>query len=347
MALAGMIGCGRQGPPLPPEIRVAARTNDLMAYQEGEEAVLRWTYPSMTTSGAALTDIETIEVWRANLPLAQEPPQPVTPQERAVRRQLLESQGETLVVLDPDSLASLTRGSSLVFRDDLNRWRQETGEAADSMVVWYGVRTVCCRGRESELSNIARVLPQNPPDPPQDLRLTAGAGGIDLAWTQEPDLGSLVERSADGASWQEMTAEDLKGGEWRDTTAAQGQSWSYRLRSVRVEPGSERVVGPPSSPVRVDHPDTYPPATPTEVVCLPEGARVRVRWRGVAGAVGYRISRARAAAEAEILAEAHRQLEFTDPKAPLGSLTYWVIAADRAGNTSEPASCSVVMGAVP
>jgi hypothetical protein len=332
---------------LPPEIRVAARTSDLTAYQEGDETVLRWTYPSLTTSGRALTDIETIEVWRASLPLAQEPPQPVTPQERAVRRQLLESQGEVLVALDSDSLVSVTRGSSLVYRADLNRWRQEIGEAGDSMVVWYGVRTICCRGRESELSNIARVLPQIPPDPPQDLRLAAGVGGIDLMWTQESDLGTVVERSADGASWREMTAEDLKGGEWRDTTAAQGRSWTYRLRSVRVQPGSERVVGPPSSPVGVDHPDTYPPATPEGVVCLPEGSRVRVRWRAVPGAVAYRISRARAAAVPVTVAAEHRQLEFTDSRAPLGSLTYRVVAVDRAGNISEPASCLVVMGAVP
>ena len=61
--LAGMItgsGCGKAGAPLPPEIRVAERTNDLTAYQEGEAAVLTWSYPSMTTAGDSLTDVEWI-----------------------------------------------------------------------------------------------------------------------------------------------------------------------------------------------------------------------------------------------------------------------------------------------
>ncbi len=59
---------------MPPEIRVAERTTDLTAFQEGDEAVLRWSYPAMTTSGQNLTDIEEIQVWRAALPLGQEPP---------------------------------------------------------------------------------------------------------------------------------------------------------------------------------------------------------------------------------------------------------------------------------
>jgi hypothetical protein len=332
---------------LPPEIRIAARTNDLTAFQEGGVAVLRWSYPSLTTAGGALTDVEAIEVWQLSLPLAQEPPKPVTPQDRAVRRQLVENQGEVLATLDPTALAELTRGSSLVYRDDLDRWRQEAGAVADSMVVWYGVRTVCCRGRESELSNIARLRPQTPPDPPPDLRLAAGSAGIDLEWTQASDLLTLVERSPDGESWREVSPEDVQGGQWRDTSAAQGRSWSYRLRSVRVEAPAERVVGPPSLPVRVDHPDTYPPGIPEGVVCLPEGERVRVRWRAVPGAVLYRVSRTREAGSAKVLTDTHRQLEFTDPAAPLGSLTYLVTAIDKAGNESEPAKCSVVMGEAP
>ena len=51
-------GCGKEGPPLPPEIRVAERTTDLAAFQEGDEAVLRWSYPTMTTAGQTLNQLE-------------------------------------------------------------------------------------------------------------------------------------------------------------------------------------------------------------------------------------------------------------------------------------------------
>lgn len=342
-------GCGKEGPPLPPLIRVAERTSDLTAYQEGEEAVLRWSYPSLTTAGGALPDVEAVEVWRAGLPRSQEPPPPVSPQDHAARRQLLESQGEVVAVLDPDALAAATRGSMLAFRDDLVRWREEVEGDADTQVIWYAARTICCGGRESELSNVVRLLPQAPPDPPGDLHLQAGAKGIDLTWTPQREIATLVERSAEGATWRRVTAEAVDGGAWRDTTAAQGRSWSYRLRSVRKlgGGGGGQVVGAPSPAVRVDHPDTYPPETPQAVICLPEGTRVRVRWQTVAGAASYRISRTRNGAEDSLLTGDQRSPEFIDDTPPLGELTYVVVAADGAGNLSGSASCTVVMGAVP
>ena len=93
LLLLTLVACGKEAPPLPPEIRIAERTGDLTAYQEGEVAVLRWSYPSMTTAGQTLTEIEAIEVWRATLPKGQEPPPPITPQDRALQRQLARGAG--------------------------------------------------------------------------------------------------------------------------------------------------------------------------------------------------------------------------------------------------------------
>jgi len=345
-AILLVVGCGKEGVPLPPEIRVAERTTDLTAYQEGDEAVLKWSYPATTTSGQNLTDIEEIQVWRAALPLGQEPPAPISPQDRQVQRQLLEGQGELLRALGPEEIATATRGSAIVIRDDLETWRR-TVEDPELFVLWYGVRTVCCRHRESELSNVVRLEPQAPPDPPIDLSLEAGANGIDLRWTPAADTKTLIERSADGAAWAAVTDAPVVGESWRDENAAQGQAWSYRLRSVIALPGGDLTIGGPSQPVRVDHPDTYPPNAPSDVVCLPEGAQVRVRWQAVAGAVVYSVSRQHGEDAAEILSDDHRSVEFIDREPPLGELIYFVTARDAASNSSEPASCEVVMGAVP
>jgi len=346
MAVVGLIGCGKEGPPLPPEIRVAERTTDLSAFQQGDTAVLRWTYPSMTTAGQALTEVEAIRVWRATLPLGQEPPPPMSAQDRQLRRQLLEGEGEVIKTLDPDELSAITRGSTLVYRDDLVRWRELAADTQGALVIWYGVQTVCCRRRESELSTVARLEPQAPPVPPADLRLVAGVDGIDLEWRQADDLATLVERSADGAAWSAVTEQPVDGNQWRDSNAAQGHSWSYRLRSVRRLEGGAQVIGESSPPALVNHPDTYAPKTPSDVVCLPEGVRVRVRWQVVAGADTYRVSR-RMGETVEILADDLLAIELTDGSPPLGELIYLVVAIDSAGNESEPASCTVVMGAEP
>ena len=340
-------GCGKEGPPLPPEIRVAERTTDLTAFQEGGDAVLEWSYPSLTTDGRALSDIESIQVWRATLPLGQELPPPVSAQDRQLRRQLLEGEGEVIRELSPDEIAAITRGSALIFRDDLSEWRQSEGAEVSSPVLWFGVRTICCRKRASALSNVVRLEPHAPPPPPIDLELVASADGIDVRWRQSDDLATLVERSADGATWTAVTKDPVRGGEWIDAKAAQSRSWSYRLRSVRRIEGGGEVVGEPSPPARIDHPDTYPPASPEGVVCLPEGSQVRVRWQAVAGEVTYRVSRHEGSGPADVLADDLRLVELTDPSPPLGALRYVVVAVDGAGNESVAVDCTVVMGAEP
>jgi hypothetical protein len=97
----------------------------------------------------------------------------------------------------------------------------------------------------------------------------------------------------------------------------------------------------------VDHPDTYPPDAPSGVVCLPEGTHVRVRWQAVSSAVVYSVSRRFGDGSVKVLTEEHQLIEYTDAEAPLGELVYFVTALDAAGNRSESASCTVVMGAVP
>ena len=348
MLLAAVLlpGCGKEGPPLPPEIRIAERTTDLTAFQQGEVAVLRWSYPTMTTSGQTLNDIEAIEVWRATLPRAQEPPPPVSAQDRVLQRQLLESEGEVLQSLDPAELTAATRGSFLVFNDDLKQWRVGAAGDPDAMVVWYGVRTICCHKKKSDFSNVARLLPSRPPDPPDGLRLTAGSSGIDVQWDAVPGTSVLVERSAEGTTWTQVTETPVKTGEWLDAQADQGRAWSYRLRSVIWIEGAE-VVGDPSAPARIEHPDTYPPPIPEDVVCLPEGATVRVRWRLVPGAASYVVARRIGGGMTEALVSDLTSVEFTDRNPPLGDITYLVAARDKVGNTSDSAECSVVMGAEP
>jgi hypothetical protein len=59
------------------------------------------------------------------------------------------------------------------------------------------------------------------------------------------------------------------------------------------------------------------------------------------------VSRRREGGPEAVLAPAARSLEFVDETPPLGELDYLVAATDEVGNTSEPATCTVVMGAVP
>jgi hypothetical protein len=62
--------------------------------------------------------------------------------------------------------------------------------------------------------------------------------------------------------------------------------------------------------------------------------------------VDYSVLRRHGSSE-KVLTKEHPAIEYTDADAPLGELVYLVTARDAAGNRSESASCTVVMGAVP
>ena len=259
--------------------------------------------------------------------------------DRALVEQLLTAQGSVIVELHDQTLVDATRGNELRITDQLEA-------AADSkdVVLWYAVRSFCCGGRSSDLSNIARLEPAPRPDPPQGLNGTPTVDGIVLQW--EGTLPVLVERasSSDGP-WQPLTSEPVQPPQWTDTTAEQETSWWYRLRSA-VPPGT-LLVGLPSDPVAVEYPDVYPPRTPEELICLPEGRAVRLRWQPSPTADFYRISRQGDERSWIHLSYHHRTLDFIDEDPPLGSLTYVVKAVDGAGNESDAVRCTTVVVATP
>lgn len=345
MVVVGLVGCGRKADPLPPQIRRADTTRDLSVYQEGREAVLRWSYPSMTTAGGPLPDLETVELWRAPIPFGQEPVG-TTARERTLRYQLLEAQGERIAVLDDTALDAATQGPNLGYRDDLEAWRRQFGDELQ-VVLWYAVRTICCGGRASDFSNVARLVPQLPPSPPERLTAVPSAAGIRLSWLAAGNAATLVERSADGETWQQITGQPVTVTEYVDATARQGQSWSYRLRAVTKKEGEGRVVGAPGDTVTVEYPDSYPPPAPEELVCLPEETRIRLRWQPVPGADVYVIERQVEGMKWRTLAKAHPERRFEDVDPPVGELTYAVRAVDSAGNRSDPVTCKAFIGVTP
>lgn len=342
-ALALTISCGIKSPPLPPVIRVADPTRDLAVFQKDLMAVLSWSYPASTTAGDPLHDLEAVELWRATMLEVEAPPPGEDPRDRNLNRQLLISTGELIAVLDLAALDSATRGSKLEWVDDLDVWRRDH-RSEETQMIWYAVRSVCCRGHESGLSNITRLVPETPPEPPTGLVLEAEAGGIRLTWVPNAEFPVIVERSPDGESWGALTGQPLTTGEWLDRTARQGHGWNYRLRSVHQPKGDPRIVGQSGPAAGLFYPDIYPPPAPTDLVCLPEGARVRLRWRAVTEADTYRVYRGAHDKEPKVLVDDIRVSQFEDDAPPAGTSRYGVAAIDSAGNESSASTCTAARG---
>jgi len=337
--------CGIKGPPQPPLIRMAEKTRDLSIVQDGETATLTWSYPQMTSAGDPLPDLEEIDLWRVEIPLGQEPSMADTARDRGVRINLIKGRGEIIARLAGDSLDEATRGSMLEFREDFSPWLDED---SPKTVLWYAVVTVCCSGRQSEFSNIARIEPAVPAPPPEDLSGTPEAEGIRLAWTPpETEMKISLERSPDGTNWEVVETGALRGESFLDTGVEQGRTWQYRARFIVHETGGAVHLGRLSDVVQVEYPDVYPPAPPTELICLPENGRVRLRWLASPEAVGYWVERVTSTGKSKILAKNHEGLSLVDNAPPAGELIYHISAVDAAGNTSEHVECRSFGGRKP
>jgi len=335
------VACGRKAAPLPPIIRVADPTRDLTVVQLEWLAELRWTYPQTTTAGGPLPDLEAIEVLRAEIPKAQEPTGG-TDRDRQTRRTLFEARASVIATLEAEQLAAATDGAMLKFSEDVSSVVDEEAGEADT-VLWYGVQSRCCRNRTSEISNIVRLQPATPPKPPEHLQVSTEKDGLHLQW-QEEDIDVLVERAADGQEFERLTKSPLSESPWIDRTAEQGRTWSYRLRQVDVKADGTIIrVGTAGAPVEVEYPDEYPPEPPTELVCLPEGDQVRLRWRGSEDAAVYIVER-QVGDAAFVLDDSVRSPHFLDSKAPAGGAIYLVRAVDDAGNQSGSVSCEAAPG---
>lgn len=329
MALLLTIGsaCGRKGPPLPPLREVPETTTDLQVYQEETQVVLRWSYPAMTRSGRPLGDLGSVEIWKAELPPGQEKILE-TPQATELKRQLVMGQGKLLARLSGKELEQATRGGSLEYRESVE---VKPGQVAGWAL--YAVRSRKAKGGFSELSNVVAWQPKTPPAPPSAVEAKPSAQGIALTWEPSEEASYRVERQNPDGSWTILG--QTKEGRFLDATARQGQRYVFRVKTIRGD-----VVGFPSQPQTVDYQDIYPPAVPSNLLCLPEEGKVALRWDPVAELeVRFKVFRRLGEGRWVQLAHGTTSTTFVDEKPPLGELTYAVKAVDKAGNESEAATC--------
>ena len=60
------LACGKKGDPQPPLPRGPNAVKDLAVEQEGDDAVLTFSFPDRLQTGTPLTDLASIEVYRSS-----------------------------------------------------------------------------------------------------------------------------------------------------------------------------------------------------------------------------------------------------------------------------------------
>jgi fibronectin type 3 domain-containing protein len=205
------------------------------------------------------------------------------------------------------------------------------------------------KGRESSISEIARIDPAPPLAPPGPPAAEAGDGFVALRWAPPPkappDLEFSVRRKradAEGYGAATLNAEPITGGSFEDRTAVFGEASCYVV--VATVP-SRSVSSLPSEEVCITPEDRYPPPAPEALVAVPAAGAILLSWRhaDAPDRKGYRVYRgASRAGPFEFLGEV-AETSFRDES--VGSdetLFYYVTAIDSAAGVNESEPSGVV-----
>jgi hypothetical protein len=367
--LLGTSACGKKGDPQAPLPRGPNAVSDLSVEQEGDDAVLTFTFPDRLLTGAPLTDLEAIEVYRVVHPPAsltgprragssQGGPAgtgvvvlPGAAERRAATNTRLAEEAfyqtaGKIATLPLPEIAEHTRGASIVYRDPLSPLFAEEKKLEP---LAYAVISVRRDGSRSPLSNIASLEPDVAPEAPVLLPALPAEGRVCSEWRppQKDVFGQPVEISGyevyrrilpEQEYDRPLNAQPVVALSYVDAGAPYGAALVYTVRAVLAK--NPKVEGLPAEELAVLHRDIYPPPAPLRLDALSEGNRVRLVWSPVDAPdlAGYVVFRADGSQEAQRLtSEPVADPFFTDESVGQGKrYSYTVRAIDRAGNQSPP-----------
>jgi hypothetical protein len=359
------LGCGKQGPPLPPLRAVPAPVKDLTVVQQGNRLLMTFSYPQVTPAGTALQGISAVEIFSASLPAPGGTATPIDPRSFAgVAKPLQKVEGADLTSATAGSRIEISLplpvitapAPSTATTTPAPPAAGATGTAPATgttttttppgptpLASYYAVRTYGREGDKSDLSNVAFVVPKTPPTAPTQVTVTPRGDGVLIEWAP-------VEGAAAGYNIYRRGAQERSSGKaihtsgpqersWLDTTARFGQSYIYSVTALaQATPLIESSVG---SDHEVRYIDRFAPPPPTELVALAEARRVRLVWRpaeadDLAGYVVYRRV-GESGAFARVTPQPVVSAEFVDTAVTAGqTYTYRVTAVDQTGNESAP-----------
>jgi len=366
-----VIACGKKGDPQPPLPRGPNAVKDLAVEQEGDDAVLTFAFPDRLQTGAPLTDLQSIEVYRVvNPPPALTAPRPAgasgaapssgssgelrgmgtTARRTATNVRLAEESfyqnAELAAGLSLPAIAESTRGASVVYRDSLlTLFTPEKGPQP----LAYAVVSVRRNGERSPLSNIVALTPDIAPQAPELLPPILEEGRVCLEWTapeknvlQQPVeiAGYRVYRRplSEEAYDAPLTTTPVVGTSFVDLSAPYDVPLAYTVRAVLAK--NPKIEGLPAEEVVAVPRDVYPPKAPTRVDALSESNLVRLLWDPVDSPdlAGYLVFRSEAGgAPVELTQEPVLDPFYNDRTARTGQrYAYTVRSVDRAGNRSAP-----------
>jgi fibronectin type 3 domain-containing protein len=285
-----LTGCGKEGPPVPPERRLPQVISDLTGAVEGNRIVLSWTNPSKRADQSRLRDLTTLRIYRR--------------EERgdAPAKPALISWGQ---VVGYDQIAEIKLDSPAPAEVEGQRLRWGDTTAVTGRRYVYVVTATDSIGRASPPSNRLDLVALSAPKPPERLQARPGENQVMLSWSaptstidgsplREPVTYQLLRAQTLSEPYQPV-GEPTANLAVTDTNLQNEQSYYYAVRAIRSQ-GSTKALSEQSLPVTATPVDLTPPPPPSNLVAVPAEGSVRLAWdpSRAPDVAGYRVYRATA-----------------------------------------------------
>jgi hypothetical protein len=291
-----LVGCGTQGAPQPPSLKLPAPVTDLAASRAGNQVTLTWTMPNRNTDKLLLNGNVTVRICR--------------------------KEGTTVCAAAGAEL-SLAPGVEGAFAETL----PVALDAGPPRPLVYFVELKNRNGRSAGLSNAAPVLAGVAPEPVVGLAVEVRKQGVVLRWTPaagqksstqvvrlhrrlltppaaKPHEGLLAPQ-AEPVEQNLLVEAGAHSGRALDKNIRFGQSYEYRAQRVArvtVDGKALELVGELSAPARVAALDQFPPDVPADLAAVAtvgeDGAETAIdlSWQPVTDAnlAGYIVYRSEA-----------------------------------------------------
>lgn len=304
---AALAGCGYVGDPLPPELGMPERIQDLRGVQRGDKIILAFTPTLKATDQVLLKNLSGIDLRGGPNPEGGFDINRWA--DGATRLPVAESKAEAMEVSFP---AAGWAGKEVIF----------------------AVRALGPRGRPSQWSNllVLRVVPT--PEAPQ-VAIRDDARGAYLEWKGD-GAAWRVWRQAEGDKVPSLLglAEERS---WLDERVEYGKSYVYLVQQV-VKIGDQEAESDFSAPASLKHEDTFAPAVPAGLTAIGGVGTVELNWdrNTEPDLKAYAVSRAEGDGELKPLAESVPNPSYSDKQVTSGrKYRYAIAAVDDKGNRSE------------
>jgi predicted small lipoprotein YifL/fibronectin type 3 domain-containing protein len=263
---SALAACGKKGDPLPPETRISAPVSDLRAWPREGSVFLGWTIPTRNTDGSGLQDLLGFQVFRLGRPLSA-PPCQECPQNF-----------EAVAEIDMDyPRGARIEGGRVLWQDARVKPQNE---------YTYFVMAYDSYKASSPESNRVKVAWDEPPPPPEEVKVRSDNGALEISWRFSPPkekgwpaVSFNIYRRPEGGGFGffPVNPEPIRETRTVDGGLQNGSKYFYEVRSVRNFQGT-LLEGPASALVEGIPAKTTPPTPPRGLVAAFQEDGVALRW---------------------------------------------------------------------